>query len=344
MKILIVGSDKIFSIENFYFRYLRLAGVDVQRFDAQSIFYDYYYGGSIFRKIYFKMRLSPIFKRINQKFETMIAAYQPNIIWVFKGMEIFPESLIFAKKMGIKLVNYNPDNPFVFSGTGSGNKNITDAISLYDLHFTYNFNIEEQLVKKYNIKTAILPFGFDVDEGLFAKCAAQPEIIRACFLGNPDAQRASFLEEVASHDIYIDVYGNNWAQFVTNKNIRVFKPVYGENLWMTLRKYRVQINIMRIHNEDSHNMRSFEIPGIGGIQLAPFTKEHCIFFEPGKDIFLYKSARECADLIMHVLSLDKSEADKIRSKAREMSIIKKYSYRDRANQALSVIRSLFSIT
>jgi len=127
-----------------------------------------------------------------------------------------------------------------------------------------------------------------MSQDLFDDCAKEPEIVKACFLGNPDKIRSSFLTKLAEQGILMDVYGNDWEKFVTHKNITTHQPVYGDEQWKTLRKYRVQINLMRIHNENSHNMRTFEVPGVGGIQVAPFTKEHNLFFEEGKEIFLYK--------------------------------------------------------
>ena len=86
-------------------------------------------------------------------------------------MEITPDSLEWAKKKKIKLVNYNPDNPFIFSGRGSGNSNVTNSISLYDLHFTYNLSVKEKLEKEFQSKDCFLPFGFDLDDQLFEICA-----------------------------------------------------------------------------------------------------------------------------------------------------------------------------
>ena len=115
MKLLIIGSDKVFSIENFYVKYLKEFGINVNCFTAQATFYDYYYEGNILRKLLFKIGLSPIIKKINIDFKKIVTNFQPDIIWVFKGMEITPASLQWAKKQGIPLVNYNPDNPFIFS-------------------------------------------------------------------------------------------------------------------------------------------------------------------------------------------------------------------------------------
>lgn len=340
MKLLIIGSDKVFSIENFYVKYLKELGVNVERFTAQAIFYDYYFSGNISRKILFKLGLSSIIKKINRQFKEVVLSFNPEIIWIFKGMEITPESLVWAKKKGIKLVNYNPDNPFIFTGKGSGNANITNSINLYDFHFTYNLEIQKQLEEKHNAKTGFLPFAFDVSNELFETCSKEPEIIKACFLGNPDKTRAAFIEQLAIKGISIDVFGNDWEKFVTNKNITAHKPVYSIEQWKTLRKYRVQINIMRVHNENSHNMRTFEVPGIGGIQIAPYTIEHNVFFEDNKEIFLYKNIEECVTKINYLLSLNREQASNLRYFAREAAINKKHSYKDRAEQVLTTLKTL----
>jgi spore maturation protein CgeB len=77
-------------------------------------------------------------------------------------------------------------------------------------------------------------------------------------------------------------------------------------------------------------MRSFEIPAVGGIMIAPDTPEHRMFFEDGKEIFLFKNSDECAAKINYVMRLPKNEANKIRSNARDRSIASAYSYKDRA--------------
>lgn len=340
MKLLIVGSDKVFAIENYYKKYLAELGVSVSHFAAQSIFYDYYYQGTPLRKILYKIGASSIIKKINIIFCREVDHFKPDIIWIFKGMEITSESLIWAKNKGIRLVNYNPDNPFIFTGSGSGNKNITDSIPQYDLHFTYNLAIKKELEDNWNSKTAYLPFGFDVSDALYRKCVVKDEIIKACFLGNPDKTRARILNQLALYNIELDVYGNEWGKYGMHKNIKVYPPVYGDELWIVLRKYRLQLNLMRIHNEDSHNMRTFEVPGIGGIQIAPRTTEHELFFENGKEIFLYDTLLNCAELIRLLLSKSNDEANYIRETARKASLEKKYSYKDRAVQALDELNRL----
>lgn len=339
MKLMIIGSDQIFSIERFYVQYLRSQGVNVIQFCAHRIFAEYYQK-SFLNRVLFRCGLSSIYASINKQFRGLVKNENPDIVWVFKGMELYPATLRWVKRLNIKLVNYNPDNPFIFSGRGSGNKNIRNSIGLYDLHFTYNLSVKKRIAKKFGLKTDLLPFGFDVSDALFLACSRQEEVVQVCFLGNPDLRRASFITGLAERNIGVAVYGHNWRDFVNHSAIKVYSAVYGDEQWMTLRRYRVQLNLMRNHNEDSHNMRSFEVPSIGGIMVAPDTVEHRMFFDDGKEIFLYRDLDHCVELVQYLLRMPRQDADKVRIAARQRCLRSGYSYTERAGHALKELEKL----
>ncbi len=339
MKILIIGSNYTWSIERIYKREFEALGHIVELVDVQNQFYDYYYK-NLFNKLIYRLGISQILKKINRALLNHISNHDYDLIWVFKGMEIFPETLKTLKTNTDNLINYNPDNPFIFSGRGSGNLNITNSINLYDCHFAYNSEIKNVLEERYKVKTVLLPFACDVSQSLYKDCANVIEILKVCFLGNPDKTRASFIQQLADNGIEIDVYGNYWGKFINHKNITLHSPIYGIEQWKVLRKYRVQINMMRIHNLNSHNMRSFEIPGIGGIQLAPFTKDHNHFFEDGKEIFLFHKIEDCIKNINFLLQISSTEANKLRQASRNAITVKKNTYKDRSEQVISVLKSL----
>jgi spore maturation protein CgeB len=341
MKLMIVGSDKIYSIENFYVKYLREAGVEVNHFTAQRFFYDYYQQG-LLNKLIFRAGLSGILKQINERFKKEVEQFKPDAIWVFKGMELFPGSLKWAKASGIKLLNFNGDNPFLFSGRGSGNAHVTNAIPLYDLHLTYNAAVKKEIESKFAIPTVILPFGYDMEEALYEKCCAQEEIMRVCFLGNPDEYRGKFLQQLADKGIALDLYGNDWKKFVRHPSVKIFEPIYADDCWMVLRRYRVQLNLMRPHNPDTHNMRSFELGGVGAIQLAPATTDHLHYFKPGEEIFIYHNLEDCVQQAGRILAMDKAAVDAVRENARKRSEQSGYSYKARSLQVLEEIKKLVS--
>lgn len=339
MKIVLVGSDKIYAIENFYAKHLAGLSVQVVHFPAQSLFYDYYKNG-LKNKFFFKLGFSAIYPRINDQLLELVEHEKPDAVWIFKGMEIFPDTLKQLRAKKIKLINYNPDNPFVFSGKGSGNKNITQSIEWYDLHFTYNREIQKRLENDFKLKTQYLPFGFEISDELMNGLVQLPEENSVCFIGNPDRIRAKFINSLLNDGIAINLYGNHWSKFVFGPRAIIHPPVYAEEQWKTLRKYRVQLNMMRIHNLDSHNMRTFEVPGVGGIMLSVNTPEQILFFEDQKEAFFYDSESHCADLIKQIIAWSPHEANAIRVAARNRSLSSGYDYQSRARFALSEIEKI----
>jgi spore maturation protein CgeB len=339
LKILVVGSDKVYAIENFYVKYFRELGVEADHFSAQSIFFDYY-EKNLPNKLLFKAGISSVYAKINRLLIDRILKFEPEIVFIFKGMEIFPQTLDWIRKQGIKTVNYNPDNPFIFSGKGSGNKNVSKSILFYDLHLTYNRSVQLQLEATTNGKVGYLPFGYDVNDEFYDRIGSESEAIDACFVGNPDIARARVIKELASEGLRIHVFGFGWRKFVNDAKILIHEAVLAEELFFTLRRYRVQLNLLRPHNLDSHNMRTFEVPAVGGIMVAPSNDEHKAFFEHGKEVLLFENISQCASVIKEVLHMPSHEAAEIRNAARQRCVGSGYSYKERARQSLQLIESL----
>ena len=256
MKILLVGQFKSWAIENHYAKYLRdFADVDI--FPAEEMFDDFYWA-SKWNKVKVKLGLSNIYKEIAEKLIQRAEKLKPDVVLIFKGMRILPKTILTLKGMGMKVANYNPDHPFLFSTKGSGNKNVSRSIALYDLHLSYSQDVMKRIAEEYKIPTAFLPFAFELPKKLFNEINKGSEINRACFIGNPDKLRASILLTLAENDVAVDIYGYNWQKYLpTKSNIKVNTAVLGDEFWKTMRRYRLQVNIFRPHNNGSHNMRTF---------------------------------------------------------------------------------------
>ena len=141
----------------------------------------------------------------------MVENFKPETILVFKGMEIFPETLLHFKNKNIKLVNYNPDNPFIFTGKGSGNSNITSSIKLFDLYITYDNDIQMRLFE-IGVNSAILPFGYELPIEDFEQSQKVSEIKKICFIGNPDPDRANFIRNLSEGftNYNMEIIGTNF--------------------------------------------------------------------------------------------------------------------------------------
>ena len=67
-------------------------------------------------------------------------------------------------------------------------------------------------------------------------------------------------------------------------------------------------------------MRSFEIAGIGGIQLAPATEDHRIYFTDGKIFFLYTDKASVSCKLKKLLAMPVEVANEVREAVRARSI------------------------
>jgi hypothetical protein len=337
-RILIIGSAHTAALEHIYSKHLSNLGNEVALYPIQDYFLSYYHS-SLLNKILFRLGLSKIYKQLQKAVLAYVAVYKPTHILVFKGMELLPSTLLAWKLQQIKLINYNPDNPFVFSGRGSGNKNVTHSIKLFDLYVSYDQTIVKQL-EAQGVNSALIPFGFEVEDALFEELCKGEEINKVCFLGNPDQERAQFIKKLLDHNIAIDVYGAGWHHyFKKTPLVQLFPVVYGNEFWITLRKYAVQLNLMRIHNLNSHNMRSFDIPGVGGIMLAPYTDDHANYFVNQEEVFLFRNFAECISNINYLLALSVEEREKIRNGARLKSV-RMYAYAKRVQELNACLDTL----
>jgi len=334
MKILIVGSNNVWAIENTYIKYLQEKN-EVTLFNAHGLFLEYYHK-NIYNKIIFRLGLSIILFKINKNLITLTQNYQPDVVWVFKGMEIFPKTLKKLRSANIKLVNYNGDHPFNYEFRGSGNKNVLNSIPLYDHHFSYSKKIIKSLKEIYQVPSSWLPYAYHF--------SSPPKINtenKICFIGNPDKDRSHIIQLLIDHKIPIAVYGNNWDKFnIQNKYLTIYPAIYSDEFIKITQQYRIHLNIFRSQNEDSHNMRTFEMPALGSIMLAPKSKEHIELFKEGEEAFYYKNDTDFLTTCKKIMALSDSEAYQIQLNAYQRSITSNYSYKDRSEQVLNVINKI----
>ena len=282
------------------------------------------------------------FRKDNACLVARVDEVRPDVFWLFKGMEIYPRTLRTLRERGITLVNYNADHPFEHFSRGSGNRNVSRSIPQFHLHLTYSERIARSLRERYpSVRVAVVAFGHDIEDSLYKRISGEEEIARVCFLGNPDTNRARWINQVVAGGIPVDVFGYRWDRFLKpTPLLRLNGQANGLDMLRTLRRYRVQLNFFRPHNADSHNMRTFEVPACGGIMLAEDSTEHRAFFEHGREAFFFKSSRDLIEICRMLLTMPREEADAIRAAARSRCVRSGYSYRHRAHAALKEITAV----
>lgn len=343
--VLILGAGSLGAIEHFYKDGFEKCGIVVYTY----IIADQYYAAinkSIFHKVANKISADIFYKSINDKLKAFMAQRKFDIILVFKGMELFPETVMQLKEHAQILANYNADHPFTFYFPGSGNKNVRNSIIHYDVHFSYSGGIVDQLRSKFKVRAYCIPFGYNSNikaaslTGDFNKYKS-----KFLFIGAYDIERAVYLNRLQNDSL--DIYGD--SKWRTRSFLRPHlksayknKPLYGSEYVDAIPKAIGILNLLRKQNlnENSHNMRTFEVPGYGGVLISQRTSEQLDFFDDGKEAIFFESVDELKDRFAYLLRKP-SVVESIKKAAISRSIRSGYSYNSRSQQLLKCLEANF---
>ena len=281
-------------------------------------------------------------KRYNRNLVRALAKQKPDVFFVFKGMNVWGSTIQFAQRLGILCVNFNPDHPFVFSGKGSGNENVRTTLKDYDGHITYSQGIQSMLAA-YGLKSAVVPFGYQLPLSWKERKAKLTEEVSGSFIGNADDDRRFWMTKFLSNfqgQPFV-FYGHGWDQMQCEfQNVTVKPAVYGMAFWEAMRRHRFQLNAMRVHNLDSHNMRSIESLAAGAIGLHPMTSDHLNWIRHEEDGFLFSNFEEAAEQGLALLKMEGNLVREMRENAEDRAEQLQADYFTRAQTMIEFVQSL----
>lgn len=328
-------------MEHQYAKGLQRLGLEVLRFEIQAPI-ETIRQQSALHKI--ALRLIPDWFRqnLNQEVLTFAQAHQPDVILLFKGMDLFPDTIAELKTHTKLLCNYNPDHPFLFFSRGAGNAHVKNSIPHYDLVFSYAQKIVQQLSVQFGVQAEQIPFGYDSDLKVGSNTFSGIEK-KVVFVGAWDLQRAAFFNHFPVGALAI--FGpREWAsrsKYQTNTLTNYQgRPLYDQD-YINASAYALgAINLLRPQNiiESSHNMRTFEVPGFGGLLIAERTEEQQQFFTEGEEALYFSSWEELQDILAQ---LTPAKAEQIKIKARARAERSGYSYYARSAELLNHLEARF---
>ncbi|MBE7170989.1 MAG: glycosyltransferase [Williamsia sp.] len=339
--ILIIGSSARGALENFYTQGLEKLGVAVETYSTTDQYYALL-NKRLFNRVVNKLSSDHLYRPINEQLLQYLDKHRYDVILVFKGMELFPETIRQLKDHAVLTANYNPDHPFTFYAPGSGNKHITNSLVHYDVHFSYAKKITQQLQESYHKPAYCIPFGYNSNLPIPARSEQKSRYTdRVLFIGAYDKERARYLNKLKSDQL--DIYGESkW------KTRNLFRPyvrkvyrnraLYGNDYTEAVTSSMGILNLIRLQNlkEDSHNMRTFEVPGYGGLLITQRTTEQCEYFEENKEAIFFDSVAELKEKLAY-LAAHSTEVQAMKQAAYHRSVSCGYSYDERSKQLLQCL-------
>jgi len=342
MRILILGAFGNGALENFYVRGFQKLSLHIETFDIAKSYYEQL-NKSLINKAVNKINAGYFFKSINERLLQFVKEKKYDVILIFKGLTLFAETIRQLKEFTNLICCYNPDHPFTFFAEGSGNKNIVNSIKHYDIYFSYAKNISRQLKQNWGVDSYAIPFGYD-DSGANDNSSPDANIYRNKFLfiGAYDSERSQWLRELNMDEL--NIYGDTKWESRTKYSSYIAKayqgkPLYDAEYKTANRNAAGIINLLRKQNiiEGSHNMRTFEVPGCGGVLIANRTEEQQSFFEENKEAIYFDSIDELKSRIYY-LRANPDTVLSIKQAALKRSVSSAYSYCHRSLEMHGILK------
>jgi len=172
------------------------------------------------------------------------------------------------------------------------------------------------------------------------KLLSQSDIAVISFVGSWDKARESLLAQLTGISVEVKIYGNGWRRAARSFPYRSsisHGSIFGQELAAIIASSDICPNPLRDQNKGSHNMRTFEIPAMGGLMLTTRTSEQHTFFPENEACYMYTDIVELKKKIEYILA-NKEEADQVR--ARGIELINGHSYTNRARYLLKELEEM----
>ena len=247
-----------------------------------------------------------------------------DLVLVGKGTLLNQRSISYLRsRFSSPVVCWNADSPFdhAVSNRGGG---IPETIKAYDAYVTWADDVAERL-SAVAARVIVLPFAWD-PELMRPTVGSVLAAGRIVFIGTGTRERCAFLQSLAHLNPMI--FGNGWPKI---KGFDIRPPITGLDFSRVVGEAKWNINLLRPQNARSHNMRTFELVGSGGTQVAPLTNDHQRFLSSDSRTVLFRDMRE----LESILRSDPHELD-----PRLPTVLEGHTYVDRTNRLLSELNIL----
>lgn len=330
-KVIVVGNFNKGSLESSYLDAFIEHGFESYSFDIIKAEYKY-------------VRFKPLGSLVNK--------FIPVLAWIKKANR---ELILLAKKINPDYILYVGQNRYLANTIAQlksminskhimiwpdtllnlGNLHIT-SLPLFDCICSYSKSSVEPIKQLGGKKVIWLPLAGDQklhNSNKFEKNFNYG----ISFIGQWRPERDEAISYILNNisDIDVNIWGPDWKRRATNKKIAKCirgGALYGDDFSEVIVSSKINLNIIDDTNYPAANMRFFEIPALGGIQVCSSCPEMEDHFIDKRDLFYYKNLEGLVEIIK---SIDKiKNLSQIQKNAYD-KIFHQNSYYHRVNELLN---------
>lgn len=233
----------------------------------------------------------------NERIRELVSTNHYDIVWIDKGMTIWPSTLRYVRKMlpESKIVNYSPDT---MSLRHNQSQQYLESLPLYDILFTTKSFILDDMRQ---LGARDIRFVNNAYESTFHYPRQLSEEERkelgadVGFVGYWEENRCRSILYLADHGVRVKVFGNaRWSKYQNySPNLTIIPhTLRGDDYAKSFRAFKISLCFLRKMNKDYQTTRTMEIPACAGFMLAERTEEHLALFEEGKEAAYFDNDEE----------------------------------------------------
>lgn len=277
----------------------------------------------------FDHRLNPEIRARNERVVSTAVDTDPDLVIISGGYtELMPETIERIKsRTGAAIAGISGVGPFDY--TNAVEREI--AVKYYDYLFT-TCSHHTYAWRALGVNANLLPTSGCAPE--FAETAKEQDEQYAAdiaFVGQPYPRRVMYFEALTEFDLAL--YGPGWSETPLSEYHR--GEAWGEERIKAIHNAKIAVNIHHRYAGGGGNMRLFEIPVAGTMQIADYFDSD--WFEEGEEIISVQTPEELRDAVQHYLDND-SERNRITKKGCERAT-RNHTYNQRMAKLVRIIEN-----
>lgn len=328
-KLLIVGDMQGAHLGASLLRAARHLGIEAHVIERGAA----YKGSRIVRKLFWHLmdRQPPLLQRYNAELIDLVKTLRPDVLIATGLVPVLGRTLSELHATGVRTMNFSTDDPFNPTLRSSW---FLESLPLYDAVFTPRHANEDDLRQLGCRNVFYLPFGYD--PALWRGTAQARQVVPSAdvvFVGGADKDRVEFFLQFQGEGINPVLYGAYWEKYwrLNRFSRGIVAPA---SICEITSRAAVNICLVRRANRDSHVMRTFEIPAIGGFMIAEDTSDHRRILGPEGDcVFYFRSPIEAAQKTKWALD-HPEETQRMAQRGHDRIVGTKNAYADRLREML----------
>ena len=255
----------------------------------------------ISRSMAFRWRLGPAVTAINQYVLDRLPTEPLDLVWVDKGVCLWPSTVARLRKIAAKLVYYTPDTSFLHNQSRFFNR----ALSLYDRVVTTK-SLELSEFHRRMAPDRLILTTQSYDQHLhYPRVPFEKKRPEAVLIGLCEPAREECVGALLDAGVPVRIGGRGWERFLRQRQreVNLFfegDAIFGDHYAEVLSQAMLGLGLVTRRFSELHTTRTFEIPACGTALVtqdnaeirAVFGDGDVVFFEEFSDL-----AGQCRQLL-----------------------------------------------